>query len=119
MGGESCRLRAAALPGDRKDGALKKISRVLATAGLAAGLVVVGCAMPAEASYSNVQVGGGWWAYGTGIYTYSDFTQNQKIHRSSVEVDGQLTRSLVTAPGGTSKASRKTGRIDYAYWANF
>lgn len=98
---------------------LKKISQVLATAGLAAGLVLAGGVIPAEASYSNVQVGGGWWAYGTGIYTYSDFMQKQKVHRSSVEVDGQLTRSLVTAPGGTSKASRKTGRIDYAYWTNF
>ena len=98
---------------------MKTIAKILATAGLAAGLVVGGGAVGANASYSNVQVGGGWWAYGTGVTTYSDFTQKQKYHQSSVKVDGQLTRSLVTGPGGTSKAARKTGRTDYAYWNNF
>lgn len=91
---------------------------VLATAGLAAGLVVGGGAVPANASYSNVQVGGGWWAYGTGIYTYSDFTQNQKRHTSTVKVDGVYAYSGTAKPGMTSKAARKSGRTDYAYWNN-
>ena len=97
---------------------MKKISAILATAGLAVGLVVGGGAVAANASYSNVQVGGGWWAYGTGLNTYSDFTQNQKSHTSTVKVDGKYGFSGTARPGATSKATLKTGRTDYAYWNN-
>lgn len=111
-------VRVAELPGDRKDWIVKTIAKILATAGLAAGLVVGGGAVAANASYSNVQVGGGWWAYGTGLNTYSDFTQNQRTHTSTVKVDGQYGYSANARPGATSKATRKTGRTNYAYWNN-
>lgn len=98
---------------------MKKISTILATAGLAAGLVVGGGAVAANASgYNYVYVGGGIWEYGTGVITYSDFQQKTKYHKSTVQVDGKYAFSGTTRPGVESHASRKLGKKNYAYWDN-
>lgn len=100
---------------------MKKMSKILATAGLAVGIAAGGtiAAAPANASGYNYQnVGGGVWTYGTGVITYSDFKQNSKYHTSTVQVDGVYAYSGSTRPGVESHASRSVGKKNYAYWNN-
>lgn len=79
---------------------------------------VVGVAVPAMAT--REYPGGGAWDYGTtGLTVYSNYYHPNNCHRSSVSVNGFVTRSANTAPGQWSHAEDwQAVSGNKAYWNN-
>lgn len=79
---------------------------------------VVAVAAPAMAA--REYVGGGAWDHGlTGLHVYSNYYHPDNNHRSSVEVNGLVTRSACTAPREWSHAKDwQAVSGNKAYWNN-
>jgi lactococcin 972 family bacteriocin len=94
-----------------------RIRKSLAAVIISASAMV---AVAAPAMAAREFVGGGTWDHGlTGLQVYSNYYHPNNDHRSSVAVNGIITRSACTSPGNWSHAQAwQAVSGNKAYWNN-